>query len=180
MSTRIEFPLDRGERQLWEGVPAQGPILRSNDLLMVPFSLVWAGIAFTVFSVGPRGAGPPLPFALLFGIAAIYITVGRFAVDAWRRSRITYAVTSERIIIQSGVFSPSVKSLNLRTISDLSLTERRDGTGTITFGPTPFNTAMFAGTPWPGVTMPPSFEAIKDAKQVYGIIRDAQRATQGG
>ena len=35
---------------------------------------------------------------------------------------------------------------------------------------------MYAGTPWPGVQQPPSFELIADAKRVYDIVREAQAA----
>jgi len=70
-----------------------------------------------------------IPFVLV----GLYIVVGRFFVDARTRGRTFYGVTSERIIIISGVFSRQTKSLQLRTLSDISLTERADGSGTITF-----------------------------------------------
>jgi len=85
-------------------------------------------------------------------------------------------VTSDRIIISSGVIAPSSKSLNLRTLSDLTLQERPDGTGTIAFGAAPAFAGMFGGASWPGVPQTPSFEMIPDARRVYALIRDAQRA----
>ncbi|HJW02875.1 MAG TPA: hypothetical protein VJ548_06305, partial [Azospira sp.] len=72
-----------------------------------------------------------------------------------------------------------VKSLNLRTLSDLSLLEGKGDEGTISFGGgSPFS-AMFGGlSSWPGMSsqMGPRFESIGGAKSVYEIIRGAQRA----
>jgi hypothetical protein len=86
-------------------------------------------------------------------------------------------VTDDRIIIISGLFSQGVKSLNLQTLTDLSMNEKRDGTGTITFGPThPFAT-LFGSSSWPsgGWQVLPFFELVPDVKEVYRIIRDAQK-----
>jgi Bacterial PH domain len=115
-----------------------------------------------------------LLFALLFTAVAVYITVGRFIVDIWLRARTAYAVTDQRVIIASGLLSQTVKSLSLQTLTDVTLTERADGTGTITFGPTNPWGAMSGGMRWPGVPQQPMFERIPGAREVYDMIRDAQ------
>lgn len=170
-----------GERLLWSGQPRQGVFLRSTDLLMIPFSFLWAGFA-VFWEASAIHTGAP-PFFLLWGIPFLivgaYITVGRFFYDAWQRGRTAYGVTGERIIIATGGLSRSVKSLSLRTLSDVTLDGKADGSGTITFGPTNFMLSMYAGTAWPGVKMPPSFDVISDARRVYDIIRDAQRRDAG-
>ena len=71
-----------------------------------------------------------IPFILI----GAHMLVGRFFVDKWQRARTTYGLTSQRVIIVSELFRRSIKSLNLRTLADVSLTERPDGSGTITFG----------------------------------------------
>jgi Bacterial membrane flanked domain. len=172
----VQFALDRGERQLWAGQPRQGIVLRSTDAFMIPFSLLWGGFA-VFWEASVLSDNAPFPFALFgvpFVLVALYITVGRFFVDARRRSGTTYAVTSERVLISSGILTPTTKSLNLRTLSDITLQEGRDGAGTITFGPSLPFAAFYAGTAWPGVPQTPSFEMIPDAHRVYDIIREAQ------
>jgi len=170
------FELERNERQLWAGAPRQGLVFRPSDALMIPFSVLWAGFAVIWEASALRGGAPGffalwgIPF-VLFGL---YFTVGRFFGDAWRRTRTAYALTNERIIIRSAT---SMKSLNLRTLSDVTLTERADGSGTITFGPNPFPPWMTGGMQWPGIAQAPSFELIPSARQVYAQIRDAQRAS---
>jgi hypothetical protein len=178
-TTSSQLALDRGERKLWAGVPRQGIVLRAGDAFLIPFSLLWGGFAvFWEASVVRTGASL---FFMLWGIPFVlmgaYITVGRFWVDAWRRARTTYAVTSDRIIISSGGIAPTSKSLNLRTLSDVTLQERPDGTGTITFGAAPAFAGMFGGSSWPGVSPVPSFEMIPDARRVYAVVRDAQRGS---
>lgn len=177
-TTSLQFVLDRGERQLWAGVPKQGIAFRSSDLLMIPFSLLWGGFAvFWELSVLRESA--PGFFALWgipFVLMGLYITVGRFFVDARRRARTIYAITSDRVIMNTGAFAPVTKSLNLRTLSDVTLQEKPDGTGTITFGNVNPIWSMYTGTSWPGVPQIPAFEMIRDARSVYGILRKAQQA----
>jgi hypothetical protein len=177
--------LDSDEKLLWAGQPRGGLRLRPQDIFLIPFSLVWGGFAIfwevSALSFIPKGAGPigvifPL-FGLPFVLAGLYLIFGRFFVDARVRARTYYGVTSERIIILSGLFSRQVKSLPLRSLSDISLTQRNDGSGSITFGPTHFIHGFFPGGSWPGTGKfsPPSFDLIEHAKDVYDLIRKAQR-----
>jgi hypothetical protein len=172
-----EITLGRTERALWTGAPKQGLILRSSDVFVIPFSVVWAGGVLTIFTSAhwrsARGAFVLMP--ALFLAMGLYITVGRFVVDMVARARTTYALTTERVIIQSGVFTPTVKSLNLRTLSDVTLSERGNGDGTITFGPGNPWGAWGNGMRWPGMPPQPVFEGIPNARTVYGMIREAQR-----
>jgi hypothetical protein len=172
-----------GERLLWTGRPPGGLLLRPQDLYLIPFSLLWSGfIVFWETSV-IRGGGP-LFFALWgipFILMGLYFTVGRFVADALLRARTTYALTSERAIIVSGLGSRSVRALPLRTLGDVTLTPRARGRGTITLGPAmparPFGSGWSGVGGWPvgGRALPPAFEAIPDAATIYALIRDAQR-----
>lgn len=181
--------LDPGEKLLWSGQPRGGIVFRGQDVFLIPFSLVWGGFAIFWESMAlfmiPKDAGPvaflfPL-FGLPFVVIGLYLIFGRFFVDARSRARTYYGVTSERILILSGLFSQQLKSLQLRTLTDVSLTQRSDGSGTITFGQANVM-AMFAVTgSWPGAGRfaLPTFDLIENAKGVYDIVRNAQKLLPG-
>jgi hypothetical protein len=180
ITSPISRELASGERALWSGQPHQGITLRGSDALMIPFSLLWGGFAFFwEWSVLQTDA--PLLFALWgipFVLIGIYMIIGRFFVEAWERSRTYYAVTNERILIVDGLFKTTVRSVSLRTLTDISLSERSDGVGTILFGPStmPVMFRNFSG--WPGMKerMGPQFDRIADARVVRDLINSAQRA----
>lgn len=172
--------LGAGERLLWTGTPRHGMLFRGTDVFLVPMSLLWAGfVVFWTLSVMRSGARM---FFVLWGIPFVLMGVnlvfGRFIVDKALRERTAYGLTDRRVIILSGLFARSVKSLQLRTLSDVTLDERTDGRGTITFGPTHPMARWFWGAAWPGVSgyQSPAFEAIPSAREVYGRIRNAQEA----
>jgi hypothetical protein len=130
---------------------------------LIPFSLVWGGFAI-FWELTAITSGAPLFFKLWgipFVLAGLHIMVGRFFVDAWQRAATTYRVTTERVVIVSGLLSRGVRSLNLDGLFDVTLTERSDGGGTITFGS--------------GQQPAASFELADAAREVYEIIRTTQR-----
>lgn len=150
-------------------------------MFVIPFSIVWCGFAIFWESGVVREKAPV--FMVLWGIPfvllGLYIVFGRFIVDMLTRRKTFYGITNERIIIITGLFSQNVKSLNVRTLTDVSLSERGDGSGTITFGPVyPMGRWMPTGG-WPGAGRygPPAFEMIERAKEVYETIRRAQKVT---
>ena len=179
-NTAIQQELERGERVLWSGMPRQGICFRSSDLFLVPFSLLWGGFAFFWFYMAAFGSKAST-FATLWGIPfvllGIYLIVGRFFLDSYLRSRTFYGVTNRRMLIVSGIWTRETKSIDLQRLSEVSLTERPDGSGNLYFGPvTPFYSAWY-GDPWLGSSsrLPPSFQLIHDARRVYDLIRSAQR-----
>jgi hypothetical protein len=175
----LDSQLAPGELLLWSGQPRQGVFLRPADALVIPFSLLWGG--FAVFWNASVWASDAPFFFRIWGIpflvVGLYMIFGRFFFDSFQRSKTYYGVTNERIIVVSGVFSRNIKSLSLKTLTDVSLSERSDLSGTITFGP--------QGSTW-SANVPvsfgrkqdpayPVFDSIQNAKQVYDTIRNAQR-----
>jgi hypothetical protein len=166
------------EKLLWSGQPGRGLALRSGDIIMIPFSMVWGGFAIFWESIAIRSNAA---FMWLWGIpfvlVGLYMIVGRFFVDAWQRERTTYGVTSERIIIISNFINRKVKSVNLRSLPEMTLDQKSDGSGTITFGAVDkvlrWDPNGVAGRRSRSVS--PRFEMLEDAKKVYEIIREAQR-----
>jgi hypothetical protein len=175
--TSIQFPLNRGERQLWAGLPGQGITFSAADLAVVPFMLMWTGFACFWEYMVIRSHGPL--FMKLWGLPFIgiglYMLVGRFFADAWRRKRTSYAVTSERVIIATTMRSLEMQCIDLRSLGDITLIEKRDGSGTIVFGP-----AVLAklNLPVRGVAQVPRLENIPDVRRVYDLLREAQQAAR--
>jgi len=177
----ISAELGAGERLSWSGRPRRGLRLTASDAYLIPFSLLWCG--FVVF--WERSAirmNAPVFFDLWgvpFVAMGVYMVVGRFIADAVRRGKIFYGLTDRRAIIVSGVFAREVKSLDLSTLGEISVSERADRSGTISLGTVDPRYAMAARMmpqSWPGMGkhLPPAFEMIEDAKMVYEKIR-AQR-----
>ena len=179
VSRDIARELASAEKVLWAGQPRQGIVLRPADVFLIPFSLLWGGFAI-FWEVMVIAMGAPFFFPLfgaVFVVVGLYIMVGRFFLEA-RRTRIAYALTSERVVIVSGLIGRTVKSIDLRTLGEMSLSERRNGSGTIAFGsPSPFD--WFGGMavwPWMAVRHASRFELIPNVRAVYEAIRTAQRA----
>jgi hypothetical protein len=178
-SLAISKELGSGERLLWSGRPKQGVVFRGSDLFLIPFSLLWCGFAVFWEATVITG-GAPLLFRLWgipFVLVGLYMVFGRFLVEAKQRARTIYGLTDKDVVIVSGLLTRKVKRLNLRTLSDVSLEERAERRGTITFGPTPSSYAWCGGGSWPGMarTAVPSFDMIENARGVYDLILTTQR-----
>jgi len=169
--------LGTNEKLLWTGRPKAGIVFRGSDAFLIPFSLLWGGFAI-FWETNVFATDGPFFFKLWgipFILVALYITVGRFFVDAKKRANTIYGVTHDRIIIKSGIFSREIKSLNIRTLSDITIDQKGDNSGTITIGPTDLRSSMMQGIEWPGAKQPPRLELIEDVKTVYDKIIDLQR-----
>jgi hypothetical protein len=106
----------------------------------------------------------------------VYLIVGQFFFDAWRRARIHYAVTPKRILILSRA---TLKSVELRQLAEVGLRESRDGSGSLTFGPQ-FALSQWMNNlgVWDGAPAVPTFESIPDSAQVHATVRRAQAALE--
>lgn len=172
----LQRELIAGEKLLWSGRPKTGLVLRSSDMLAIPFSLLWFGFAIfwesgVFYSDGPF-------FFMIWGIPFVlmgfYISIGRFFYDAMLRKNTVYGITNTRIIIKSGVFKPSVSSFNINTIQNLGLDEKSDGSGNVKLeaDKTPFSGFNVAG--WPGAKQTPQIELIQNVRNVYNLILQQQ------
>lgn len=176
----ISKQLDSGESLIWAGLPRQGIFLRGADVFMIPFSLMWGGFAI-FWEASVVAADGPIFFMLWgvpFVLVGLYLIIGRFFVDAKLRSMTFYGVTDRRVLILSGIFSRSTNSLPLESLHDLSVTEKSDGSGTISFGRAHPFASMYAGMQWPGMGQyqVPTFELIPSARSIHDRILEAKRA----
>jgi len=180
IQTELKQHLDSNETLVWTGKPKSGIVFRTADVFMIPFSLLWCGFAIFWF-VGVTNSGAPLFFSL-FGLMFVFIGLifvfGRFIIDSKQRENTIYGITESRIIIKSGIFGNKIKSLNIRTISDIECNEKNNGTGTINIGPKNplFNLWGIGMSWWPGLTKAnPSLELIPEVRKVYNKIIELQR-----
>lgn len=170
--------LEPGEHLLWWDRPPAGLIFRPADWFLVPFSVLWACFAFFWEAKVLDSNAPPL-FGLVgvpFVLVGIYILVGRFVHDAWRRGRTAYGLTDQRVMIVTG--SWETKSVYLEGLGEVNLRERGDGTGSIIFGheQSPFMRGNLGA--WSGRPSVPTFERVKDVRRVLSAIREAQKAVR--
>jgi hypothetical protein len=179
----IQAYLQPGERLLWSAQPPQGVRLRATDALMIPFSILWT--AFVIFwEAAVVASGAPL-FFMLWGIpfvlVGLYLLLGRFWVEARQRARTYYGLTDNRIIIVSGIMRRSTRSLSARGLSDITLTKKKSGGGTIYFGPANPMYAWWGSAGWPGMGRyaAPCLELDGDAEEVYEKILALQKAGDG-
>ncbi len=186
-SLRDELP--PGQSLLWSGRPGGG-LLTASDVKGVLGGAVSLGVfAFAVFGLLQSGIfGIELgslsfgsvagwlfsPYGVVAAIIVLYSVFWRYLVDAARRRRTFYGVTNDQVIISTGLFGRNTRSVDLRSVSDLRLDEKPDGTGSITFGAPEEQPHSWWGhnslRP-----LSPQFERIPQARKVYETVRDAQR-----
>jgi hypothetical protein len=168
--------LESNERLIWWDRPHRGIVFRPADAFLIPFSLVWVSMpGVGVISMLRGGATSPTPFSLvpvLFVAIGLYLLIGRFFYDAWRRARTVYGLTNSRVLI---VQPWKYKSLDLAGISEINLQLRRSGRGSIVFGPEYGVFDRRGNSGWGGAPAVPTFELIDEAAQVHAAIRNAQK-----
>ena len=148
------------------------------DAFLVPISFLW--LTFTlVWEAVVISDGAPL-YVVLFGsifvVSGLYLVFGRFVADAMARERTYYALTTQRAVILTGLFAQRTVTLELRTVMGIDLDERRDGSGTVTFGPVYPMMWLAAYRSWSGGGQysVPTFEMIDRARAVHDLAQNAQ------
>ena len=175
----IQRELSPTEKLLWAGRPRQGIIFRAYDVFAIPLSLIFCGFAifFTVLAIVK---GPPL--GVLLGVPFLFVglygVIGRLFVEARYRARTTYGVTSERVLIIIGSDNRNIKSVNLATLTELTLSERRSGAGAIQFGSGLPQHWVGRGVNQEKTVVSPTFELSEGSREVFGLVLEARRILQ--
>lgn len=169
------------EHLIWSGKPRGGIRFDLSDIFVIPFSLVWAGLAFTGFFSTWRTEAPLLSrlVSLLFAAVGIYMVAGRFVFAALMRQNTYYALTDQRVMILTTLFSRRLQSVDMASLGPVTIDVGGSGVGTIAFGgdvdTTPISSFFARGFGTNNRNAPPSFEALDDAQSVYALIRQTQR-----
>ncbi|MCB0652275.1 MAG: PH domain-containing protein [Saprospiraceae bacterium] len=176
LQNELRQHLNQGESLLWTGTPKKGILFNSGDLFLIPFSIFWCGFAIFWMYGASEGGGIFALFGIPFVVIGLYLLFGRFFLEAAQRANTVYGITNTRIIIKSGIYSKTVKSLQIKTLADIQVTEKTDGSGTITIGAgNPYNAKSVSLNRLPGVPLTPVLELIPNARKVFNQIVELQQ-----
>ncbi|MBS9780272.1 MAG: hypothetical protein KGV51_06570 [Moraxellaceae bacterium] len=157
------------EKILWTAKPNARFSFHVYQLIFVPIFLMM----FWLFSMGM----PPKPINTVGSIVSCiflsYPIIGYYFVDLFRRSKITYAITNQRIFIRLGIFIQEVKTFNFNNLARLQLKANRDNVGSIILGNPP-KRSPFAKRNYfiemAGFDGIPKIEHIEKVQEVYNLI----------
>jgi membrane protein implicated in regulation of membrane protease activity len=157
VAARLQPYLRPGEELLWCGRPDPGVIFSAADAIVIPFSIVWLGVALA-FVAGSQSVGAPPAFravGILFVLIGIYLLAGRFVTRWLGKRRTVYGITGDRVLIQAG------SSFRESPVKGGSMTVRRRRNGrhvTVAFEPFgsyyTYGPPTMTGAPMPDTGLP--------------------------
>ena len=155
------------DRVLWNGKPERGITLQSEDLVLIPF-----GIIFTIFSVFwismAMRAGAFAIFGVPFVLVGLYMLGGRFIVNEYMKKSTAYVITDKAIIRKRG------SRINVwygRELSNMQVLTHKNGTTSFMFSivQAHYNGRSGIRTHFYGI------ENVRDAKEVSLAIQQIKR-----
>jgi len=178
--------LAAGEKVLWSGQPDNRRWLYPEDLMLVPFSVLWGGFAiFWETSVltatsAREGIGEKVLFSLWgipFVLIGMYLMLGRLFARRWIRRGSLYVVTDQRILSFSPLWKgrSRVKMIWLSSCPPLEKRAGRGDHGTLCIGTmAPGQHWLGANSGWPGASRMRGsaivLADIPDASDVYTLV----------
>lgn len=176
---------------LWTGQPSPAVIFHKEDVLLIPFSLLWGGFAI-FWEAGVSGywgsgshSGKPWIFGMLFGAVFVlmgqYFIWGRFFLTAWEKRRTYYAVTNRRVIVVQQGFTRRMASAYIDTLSNLIKQNGRRGFGSLLFAPLqPLWSRRGGWGVWDGLPVGdvPEFRDIEDVDSIYRLVSDQREQSR--
>lgn len=193
-SIAIQPELGSGESVLWSGRPKPGVIFHKQDILMIPFSLLWGGFAiFWEFSAAgitgfSRHASPP-GFFLLWGVPFVligqYLIWGRFIYAAWLSRRTFYAITNRRVVVVQNGLKHQIASAFIDSLQTIVKDGNSKGIGSLRLTP---NAPLWYGSRQQGfagwtpiaVGSTPAFLDIDDVDSVYRVLSEQREKLRAG
>ncbi len=170
------------ETVLWEGRPDASVVFHREDILLIPFSLLWGGFAIfweaTAIGMHSRVVHPAPWFFVLWGIPFViigqYIIWGRFLVTAWKKRRTFYALTDRRVLVVQNGWSRKTSSAYLEDLPTLVKDGASENIGTLHFAPV---ASAWSGRgagwgAWDGMSIEdvPVFRDIRQVDELYQLI----------
>lgn len=164
--------LESGENLLWQGAPARGLRFSGKGLLLslfglvfLSFSVFWVGMASFMTAGEPMGMLFPL-FGAPFVLVGLWLVVGHWIYDAYKRKRTRYALTTKRALIARTVLGRKMESYPISKDTQITLVS-----GTL-------DTVNFAERVYRNKdgdnVVPIGFRFIEDGQKVYNLLRDVR------
>lgn len=179
----IRPELTSGESILWAGQPNPHVIFHKQDMMLIPFSLMWGGFAI-FWEAGVAGfwgsashAGSRWIFGMIWGIPFVvvgqYLIWGRFVYAAWKKKRTHYAVTNRRVIVVQEGCNRQTSSAFIASLPTIVKEDRANGSGSLSFA-TPALSGNLGSGAWNtmAVGAVPTFVDIDDVDSVYRLVSD--------
>lgn len=169
--------LQYDEEILWTGKPNPKRLLKSSDVMLIPFSLFWCVVSYgmvitMVMQMGWQGLWTLfIPHVWI----AAWLFPGRFIQEYFTRERTTYAVTNHRVLILNQVSGEKLESTFIDCLPQLDIHARKNNTGTIKFsGKAKHATEENRDTS----TTITDFYDIPGVREVYRLLQDLQYDAQ--
>ena len=172
VETELRPVLSNDEKLIWTGKPRTGVVLRQSDFFLIPFSLFWFGFIIIWIIMVAKGG---FIFSLL-GIpgvlVGVYLVFGRFILDAMKRKNTIYGISSNRVIIKSGILSREIQSVSIKNIPELNFKVKSDGSGTLYLSSPRYPFMNNEYKPW--MRQPPCLEFVENVQEVYNLLVQLQ------
>lgn len=180
LTSELTAYLAPNERVLWQGqgqrrltsAAAGGYLFIA---MFVGFALIFGALLLSMSSSrGTRGSDDSPAFAIL---TIVFLAVGLGVGLPWvllgkRASTARYVVTNLSALIVYAPLANSVRRVTvvaLKNLPQLTISENRDGTGTLTFGASLYAYGRYANS-W-AMDAVPTFANIEQPWEVYQLIR---------
>lgn len=159
------------EELLWIGSPDPRRVLNGQDVFLIPFSLFWCTVTYSVVFMSILDAGWAGLWTLLLPHfwMGVFLFPGRFILEYMSRKRTQYAVTNQRVLIIRDWFGQKVRSYYIDRLPELEIHARKNNTGTIRFSGKPrfSNRNNFRDS-----HAESDFYDIPDVREVYHLIQE--------
>ena len=163
---------ESGESLLWEGAPAtglrftgKGFVLSFFGIFFLSFSIFWVGMASSMSAAGPEAILLPL-FGAPFVLVGLWLVVGHWFYDAYKRKRTRYALTNKRALIARTVFGRKMESYPIGKGSQIRLIS--GDLDTVNFAERVYRNKNGDNVVAIG------FRYIQDGQKVYKLLRDVR------
>ncbi len=154
---------------VWSGKPEKGHLFTYEDILLIPFSIIWCGGALVWTSIAFEEQILPFKIiGLFFSSIGLYISVGRYIHKVYRRKNTRYIITNKKVL---SFYKDRVSALSRNRIFQMSVKTYKDGKGNIVFeDDTPFSRKETGFLDF--LTEKVSLQNIPEVYKVYRILSE--------